>query len=96
RELSESPRLLIVANPCFGLDFRATAEIHARLRAARDGGAGVLLISEDLDELLALASRLLVLSHGRVALQCPTAGADLGAIGRAMAGDGHDLHAKAA
>ncbi len=81
------PRLLIVANPCFGLDFQATAEIHARLRAARDGGAGVLLVSEDLDELLALASRLVVLSHGEAALECATAGADLAAIGRAMAGE---------
>jgi simple sugar transport system ATP-binding protein len=83
------PRLLIVANPCFGLDFQATAEIHARLRAARDAGTGVLLVSEDLDELLALASWLVVLSHGRVALTCPTAQADIGAIGRAMAGDVH-------
>jgi general nucleoside transport system ATP-binding protein len=81
------PRLLIVANPCFGLDFQATAEIHARLRAARDAGCGVLLISEDLDEILALASRLVVLSHGHAALECAAAQADIGAIGRAMAGD---------
>ena len=80
-------RLLIVANPCFGLDFQASAEIHARLRAARDSGAGILLVSEDLDELLALASRLVVLSHGQVALACATAQADIAAIGRAMAGD---------
>jgi simple sugar transport system ATP-binding protein len=89
RELAESPRLLIVANPCFGLDFQATAEIHARLRAARDAGCGVLLVSEDLDELLALASRLLVVSHGHVAMECATASADIAAIGRAMAGDTH-------
>ena len=75
------------ANPCFGLDFQASAEIHARLRAARDSGAGILLVSEDLDELLALASRLVVLSHGQVALACATAQADIAAIGRAMAGD---------
>jgi simple sugar transport system ATP-binding protein len=87
RELDGNPRLLIVANPCFGLDFQASGEIHARLRAARDAGAGVLLVSEDLDELLALASRLLVLSHGHVALECPTADADRAAIGRALAGD---------
>ncbi len=87
RELDGNPRLLIVANPCFGLDFQASAEIHARLRAARDAGAGVLLVSEDLDEILALASRLLVLSHGHVALECATAAADISAIGRAMAGD---------
>jgi len=80
-------RLIIVANPCFGLDFQATAEIHARLRAARDAGAGVLLVSEDLDELLSLSSRLLVISHGHIALACDTASADIGAIGRAMAGD---------
>ena len=80
RELAPDPtppRLLIVANPCFGLDFQATAEIHARLRAARDGGCGVLLVSEDLDELLALSSRLVVLSHGHVALECDTATADV-------------------
>ena len=92
RELAPDPtppRLLIVANPCFGLDFQATAEIHARLRAARDGGCGVLLVSEDLDELLALSSRLVVLSHGHIALECETAKADIATIGRAMAGDMH-------
>jgi general nucleoside transport system ATP-binding protein len=87
RELDGNPRLLIVANPCFGLDFQASAEIHARLRAARDAGAGVLLVSEDLDEILSLASRMVVLSHGHVGLECPTAGADISAIGKAMAGE---------
>ncbi|HSM22379.1 MAG TPA: hypothetical protein VK876_09250 [Rubrivivax sp.] len=47
----------------------------------------MLLVSEDLDELLALASRIVVLSHGHVALECEAAAADIGAIGRAMAGD---------
>jgi len=97
RELSEQPRLLIVANPCFGLDFQAAAEIHGRLRDARDAGCAVLLISEDLDELLALSTRLVVLSHGRIAYEtviAGTAGAaappvDIAAIGRAMAGDAH-------
>ncbi|MBB1160694.1 ABC transporter ATP-binding protein [Aquariibacter albus] len=87
RELEGAPRLLIVANPCFGLDFQASAEIHARLRAARDAGCGVLLISEDLDELLALATRLLVLSHGEIVLDAAAAGLDLATIGRAMAGE---------
>jgi ABC-type uncharacterized transport system ATPase subunit len=97
RELSQTPRLLIVANPCFGLDFQAAAEIHGRLRDARDAGCAVLLISEDLDELLALSTRLLVLSHGHIAYETTltaTAGAmpppvDIAAIGRAMAGDSH-------
>ncbi len=87
RELDGLPRLLIVANPCFGLDFQASAEIHARLRAARDAGAGVLLVSEDLDEILSLASRMVVLSHGHVGLECATAEADIAAIGKAMAGE---------
>jgi ABC-type uncharacterized transport system ATPase subunit len=90
RELApdpQPPRILVVANPCFGLDFQFAAEVHGRLRAARDAGAGVLLVSEDLDEILALASRMVVLSHGHVALECATADADIAAIGRAMAGD---------
>ena len=97
RELSQTPRLLIVANPCFGLDFQAAAEIHGRLRDARDAGCAVLLISEDLDELLALSTRLLVLSHGHIAYETTLAAAagvtpppvDIAAIGRAMAGDTH-------
>jgi ABC-type uncharacterized transport system ATPase subunit len=97
RELSQTPRLLIVANPCFGLDFQAASEIHGRLRDARDAGCAVLLISEDLDELLALSTRLLVLSHGHIAYEttltaaggAPPAPVDIAAIGRAMAGDAH-------
>jgi ABC-type uncharacterized transport system ATPase subunit len=97
RELSQTPRLLIVANPCFGLDFQAAAEIHGRLRDARDAGCAVLLISEDLDELLALSTRLLVLSHGHIAYETTLTAAagstppsvDIAAIGRAMAGDSH-------
>ena len=104
RELSQTPRLLIVANPCFGLDFQAAAEIHGRLRDARDAGCAVLLISEDLDELLALGTRLLVLSHGRIAYETTLLGAagvtpppvDIAAIGRAMAGDAHAPLAQAA
>ncbi|WP_326538175.1 ABC transporter ATP-binding protein, partial [Pseudorhodoferax sp.] len=57
RELAGEAELLLVSNPVFGLDFAAVAEIHGRLRAARDRGAAVLLVSEDLDELLALADR---------------------------------------
>src|SRR5262249_15096643 len=50
RELSESVSVLIAANPVFGLDLAAVAEIHDRIVAARNGGAAVLLVSEDLDE----------------------------------------------
>jgi simple sugar transport system ATP-binding protein len=90
RELSADVALLIVANPVFGLDFAAVAEVHRRLLAARDAGAAVLLVSEDLDELLALSDRLLVMSAGELVHECATAAADIGVIGRCMAGHAGD------
>lgn len=93
RELSEGTqgpvRVLIVANPVFGLDFRAVAAIHTRLRAARDAGCAVLLVSEDLDELMELSDRLLVMHAGQIAYACPRAGADVATLGRYMAGESH-------
>jgi len=86
RELSSEGHLLIVANPCFGLDFAAVAEIRARIVQARNRGAAVLLVSEDLDEILQLSDRIVVMFDGRLALQTDSANADVGAIGRAMAG----------
>jgi simple sugar transport system ATP-binding protein len=86
RELSGDLRLLICANPCFGLDFSAAGEIRARIMAARDGGAAVLLISEDLDEVLELSDRVLVMSEGRIAYEAAAAEADHAEIGRRMAG----------
>jgi simple sugar transport system ATP-binding protein len=86
RELSSEGDLLIVANPCFGLDFAAVAEIRARIVQARNRGAAVLLVSEDLDEILQLSDRIVVMFDGKLALQTGSAAADVGAIGRAMAG----------
>jgi len=86
RELSDDVALLIAANPVFGLDFAAVAEIHERLLTARDRGAGVLLVSEDLDELLEIADRLLVICDGRIVHETPAATADIAIIGPAMAG----------
>jgi len=90
RELSEPVRLLIVANPVFGLDFAAAEAIHQRLLAARESGAAILLVSEDIDELLELADRILVMSEGGIAYETPADGADVAEIGRHMAG-GHQL-----
>ncbi|MEB3317274.1 MAG: ABC transporter ATP-binding protein [Cyanobacteriota bacterium] len=89
RELSP-PRvdLLVVANPCFGLDFDASAFIQGQLLAARNRGTAVLLLSEDLDELLTLSDRLLVMSEGRLVYETTPGTADLSLIGRAMAGHG--------
>ena len=86
RELSTDVSLLLVANPVFGLDFAAVADIHARILAARDAGAAVLLVSEDLDELLELADRIVVMFDGRLVHETPRSAADVGVIGRSMAG----------
>jgi len=86
RELSEPVSVLIAANPVFGLDFAAVAEIHDRLLAARNGGAAVLLVSEDLDELLELSDRIVVIFDGRIVLETATAVADIAVIGPCMAG----------
>jgi general nucleoside transport system ATP-binding protein len=87
RELSaEQIKLLIAANPCFGLDFAAVDFIHTQIVNARNRGVAVLLVSEDLDELLKLSDRLLVISGGKFTYQSQTETADFAAIGQAMAG----------
>jgi simple sugar transport system ATP-binding protein len=86
RELHGEVDVLIAANPCMGLDFAAVAEIHARIRRARDQGAAVLLVSADLDEILALAGRILVMSEGRIVHEAAAAGAEPALLGRYMAG----------
>ena len=86
RELDGDVRLLIVANPCFGLDVKAVAETRARIMAARNAGTAVLLISEDLDEILELADRIVVMHDGEVAHEMPAEGADPQEIGRHMLG----------
>jgi len=86
RELGGDVEVLIAANPCFGLDFAAVAQIHAEIMAARNRGAAVLLVSEDLDELLELSDRLVVMFHGRFVYEGRASEADLTEIGRHMAG----------
>ena len=95
RELAEDAELLLVSNPVFGLDFAAVAEIHGRLLAARARGAAVLLVSEDLDELLALSDRIVVMSEGRIVFACDGEGADRRTLGAHMGGHG-DAEAAAA
>jgi general nucleoside transport system ATP-binding protein len=88
RELGQQPNVLVIANPCFGLDFSAVSEIHARIMAARNGGAAVLLVSEDLDEILELADRIHVMAGGQLVFETTPQAADPAVIGRHMAG--HD------
>src|SRR6202012_2890210 len=64
RELSGEVDVLIVANPCFGLDFASVMEIRSQIMEQRNRGAAVLLVSEDLDEILELADRVAVMSGG--------------------------------
>ncbi len=89
RELAGDINVLIAANPVFGLDFAAVREIHARLREVRARGAGVLLISEDLDELLELADRIIVMSEGRMVFEVSAAQADRHVLGAHMGGGNH-------
>ncbi|HSI41007.1 MAG TPA: ABC transporter ATP-binding protein [Xanthobacteraceae bacterium] len=86
RELSQDVDVLIVANPCFGLDFASVAEIRAQIMEQRNRGAAVLLVSEDLDEILELADRVAVMSEGRITYVAPVAETDRTTIGRHMAG----------
>lgn len=82
RELARQPRVVVAENPTRGLDLRAAAAIHARLRAAAAGGAAVLIYSSDLDEVLALANRVLVAARGSL-LEAPP-GATRGQVGELM------------
>jgi ABC-type uncharacterized transport system ATPase subunit len=66
RELERTPRLLVAAQPTRGLDIRAVAFVHEQLAGMRKEGTGILLVSEDLDELLSVSDRLAVLFDGRV------------------------------
>jgi general nucleoside transport system ATP-binding protein len=86
RELGDGVEVLIAANPCFGLDFKAVAEIRSQIMQARNRGAAVLLVSEDLDEILELADRVLVISSGKIVYETPIQNADRQTIGRHMAG----------
>lgn len=87
RELSSGGvQVLVAANPCFGLDFKAVDFIHDRLLETRNGGAAVLVVSEDLDELLGLADRIFVMSEGRLVHETTPERADVAEIGRQMAG----------
>jgi simple sugar transport system ATP-binding protein len=87
RELSSDQiNLLIAANPCFGLDFAAVEFIHGQIVEARNRGVAVLLVSEDLDELLKLSDRLIVISGGKFAYESPIEQADFAMISHSMAG----------
>jgi general nucleoside transport system ATP-binding protein len=82
RELAPAPRVVVAEDPTRGLDIRAASAIHDKLRAAAAGGAAVLVHSSDLDEVLALADRVVVMWRG-ILLEVPP-GASRGVIGELM------------
>ncbi|MEW6432925.1 MAG: ABC transporter ATP-binding protein [Myxococcota bacterium] len=86
RELDGQPKVLVVVQPTRGLDIAAVAAVRRRLDEERRRGCAVLLVSLDLDEVLALADRVLVFFEGRVTAELPRADFDERLIGRRMLG----------
>lgn len=87
RNLSENPRILIAAQPARGLDEGAIAEVHRRLLEAREAGAGILLISEELEETMLLADRVQAIVNGRLSPPVATEKLDGRQLGFMMAGE---------
>ena len=85
----QPPTVLLVGQPTRGVDIGAIEFIHGRLRAMRDAGGAVLVVSSELDEILALADRVLVMDRGRIAGELAIADCTEAALGRLMAGAEH-------
>ncbi len=86
RVLSRAPRLIIADQPTWGLDVGAVAWIHSKLLEAACAGAGIVLISEELEEILSLADRIAVISQGRLSAARPVADWTTATLGLAMMG----------
>ena len=86
REAQPEPRILLVGQPTRGVDIGAIEFIHGRLRALRDAGGAVLLVSSELDEILALSDRVIVMNAGRISGELPIEQCTETAVGRLMAG----------
>ena len=86
RELSRDIKLLVAAQPTRGLDVGSVEYVHERMIEARDAGVGVLLVSTELDEIMSVADRILVMFRGRFVAEFTAGKATAGEIGLAMAG----------
>jgi ABC-type uncharacterized transport system ATPase subunit len=89
RALSAEPRVVLASQPTRGLDVANTARVHQQLLDARRRGAGILLISEDLDELLALSDRIAVIYRGRLTEAAPVNETKVETLGFLMSGQSH-------
>ncbi len=90
RVLDRSPRLILANQPTRGLDIGAAAAVHRRLLSARERGAGIVLISEDIDELLGLSDRIGVMARGRLSPPEPVETLTLERLGLLMGGSTED------
>ncbi|MDO9088981.1 MAG: ABC transporter ATP-binding protein [Burkholderiaceae bacterium] len=86
REIDANPRLLIVAQPTWGVDVGAAAQIRSEILALRDAGCAVLVVSEELDELFEISDRLHVIAKGRLSPSVARADATVAQIGEWMSG----------
>lgn len=86
RAIERDPTVLVASQPTRGLDVGACEYVYAQLRALREAGSGVLLVSEDLDELIGIADRIVVLSGGRLVGEVAAADATREALGVLMTG----------
>ena len=86
REIDQQPRLLIAEHPTRGLDVGATEFVHKTLLTQRDQGVAVLLISEDLDEILMVADRVVVFFDGKIVKDVLAAETSIKDLGLAIAG----------
>ena len=88
RELGQAPRVLLVGQPTRGVDIGAIEFIYTHLRALRDAGCAVLVVSSELDEILALSDRVIVMNQGRIAGELPIGDCTEAGLGLLMTGDG--------
>ena len=95
REISASPKLLIVSQPTWGVDVGAAAQIRAEILALRDAGCAVLVVSEELEELFELSDCMHVIAKGRLSPPLPRAEATVERIGEWMSGLWPDTAAQA-
>ncbi|RVQ31182.1 ABC transporter ATP-binding protein, partial [Sinorhizobium meliloti] len=92
RNLIDRPRILLAAQPARGLDEGAVAAVHERLLEARRAGTAVLLISEDLEEVMALADRIQAIVNGRLSPPIAADSASATKLGLMMAGEWNEEH----
>jgi simple sugar transport system ATP-binding protein len=90
REIDTEPRVMVAVQPTRGLDVGAIEAVHRVLLERRKAGTAILLISEDLDEILALADRVDVMYEGRIVGSFPVPEADVGTLGELMTGGSDD------